>query len=553
MKKILLTVVFTVGIFFGVVAVSQAANHTIPQLAVAPTIDGVMDTYEWYGAYTQELSYEDGMNEYTSSSMVPDGCQSYQVYQAWYYDGSNSRSGYYFCVVAQDSTRGRGFPDGSALNETDSVMIYFDPLNTKEDGNSQTFSFSFCPWTETDLSGPASYFEHRQYNGKLTNGASVQVASDVREDGWTMEIFVSFRALTISNTAAANTQYSTIGMGMDFRDYDATRPEGNQELYNCTDFGREGGDYGLITAYCSYWNVVTLGETVYPPNYNTSTADLTEFIARLRIADDIIMNGSEYTQESLSAFTDVVNEVSDFSARIPQSVADEYTAMLDEAFTKLVKKYYTELTSLAETCASLVSSDYTAETWSALSSSYDAARQIDGSEPKDEIRSAYESLLGAYENLVRADNGEHIIDSTALQAELDAYAQLDSADYTSQSWEAYSASVQAAQALNAVDNTQSDYDLALQNLLSAKDGLRQADDFAILDEDVGIESGIDVVLLVYIIVMAVVVVVIAAVIVVKVMKKKKTASDAPQDTPKIRKSRPKAKNRDKVENKSENK
>lgn len=133
----------------------------------------------------------------------------------------------------------------------------------------------------------------------------------------------------------------------------------------------------------------------------------------------------------------------------------------------------TDLNALIASTESLVESDYTEDSWAELSEALAAAKTESG----DEDAELYDVLLAQYnletaiKGLVRT-NPSSDVDKSALQTQVNAVQALKEADYTTESWKAFSAALTAANGVLAnADVAQDEVDAALQALRAAAQAL----------------------------------------------------------------------------------
>ena len=133
----------------------------------------------------------------------------------------------------------------------------------------------------------------------------------------------------------------------------------------------------------------------------------------------------------------------------------------------------TDLNALIASTESLAESDYTEDSWAELSKALANAKTESG----DETAALYDVLLAQYnldtaiKGLVKRDP-QSTVDKSGLQSQVNAVQGLKEADYTAESWKAFSAALAAANGVLANEQAaQDEVNAALQALSSAAQAL----------------------------------------------------------------------------------
>ena len=221
-------------------------------------------------------------------------------------------------------------------------------------------------------------------------------------------------------------------------------------------------------------------------------ADYTTLNAEISAAQKIVdeQQASWYTTDSWSAFTTALAE----AKAVPTGLKESQQPQIDAAATALstarqglkdAAADYTNLDALIAECSALVSSDYTAASWSALSIALTAANAVAKDLPAKQqstIDTAYNNLKTAKDNLVPlgAANYQPLIDEIAKGTP-------DTEDYyTADSWAAYQTVLAAAQAMvddgSLKEDEQAQISKMVEDLIAAKAALVYVDaDYTAVD------------------------------------------------------------------------
>jgi hypothetical protein len=191
------------------------------------------------------------------------------------------------------------------------------------------------------------------------------------------------------------------------------------------------------------------------------------------------LTGEDYTPETWGALQTALGAAQSVSAdaEATQTDVNGARAALLAAIGNLITAELSEpgsnterLTSALAIAPKLTLSDYTAGTWGALQSAQATAQSVN---PSDQaaVDTAAEALLAALAALELKD----IIDTALLAAAVSANkTALVQADYTSETWLAYTAALTTAQTEQASPTTQMNADFAAQSLIAAIGGLTKA-------------------------------------------------------------------------------
>lgn len=220
-------------------------------------------------------------------------------------------------------------------------------------------------------------------------------------------------------------------------------------------------------------------------DYTTLNA---EIAASQKIVDE--QQASWYTTDSWTAFTTALAS----AKAVPTGLKESQQSQIDNAASALstarqglkdAAADYTNLNALIAECSALVSSDYTAASWSALSIALTAANSVAKDLPAKQqstIDTAYNNLKTAKDNLVPlgAANYQPLIDEIAKGTEhTEDY-------YTAASWSAYQTVLTSAQAMvdagNLKEDEQAQITKMVEDLIAAKAALVYVDaDYTAVD------------------------------------------------------------------------
>lgn len=524
MKKALLLIGAVLTLVFGMALTASANDYTLPSVAVPPTVDGVFSEKEWVGSRHTFMSSTEGV--VYSSQDIDLGDATYDVYMCWFYDGSEERSGFYFCIRAKDDTSGSGYTESYIQNRplgyyetaTDRIVITLDAEYRHDDTNTGALMFALYPHSNEDRKGPGICKEYCRIG--IATGKYATYAVTESDTGYVMELFVPYSTISIVAKDAHHTKGETVGIGIGVMDYTDGSPN-----YLACDFGTKETDLFTAVNKTRFYNTVTLGDIEkFPPDF--VPLDRTEFVGLLQRADRVLMNSGDYTEESVEALSLAVNATQNYVYYVQKETLDEYTALLRTALNGLVKKGYPETRSLLASAAALNAADYTPASWQALQTTVASASALTNENTKEEFRAAAKTLTSALEQLVLAANGEHRVETAALESALSEFdlLQRNRNFYTEATWAAYEQAVQTARGLNKTSNVQSEYDAALASLQQAHANLKRLSASALTDQDRQ-DTGMDAVLVVYIALIGCAVAVTALFVILRVVKKKKNKAE----------------------------
>lgn len=216
----------------------------------------------------------------------------------------------------------------------------------------------------------------------------------------------------------------------------------------------------------------------------------TELAALLAEAEDYADSEEDYTEKSFEALATAAEAALAVfeNEDATQDEVDRAADNLQDAINGLVKEEEPEeptdpevdksdLETLVEEANGYDSEDYTEESFAALTSALTVAEEVleDDEATEEGVNTAIESLEAAISGLVEEQDPE--VDSEDLEnAVNEANAEdYDAEDYTAESFEAFTAAIEAAEAVLAYEEaTQEDVDTALEELQTAIDGLEEA-------------------------------------------------------------------------------
>ena len=133
---------------------------------------------------------------------------------------------------------------------------------------------------------------------------------------------------------------------------------------------------------------------------------------------------------------------------------------------------YTELHAQINRATPLKKSDYTADSWSAMTSALNAAKRAKNSTSQTTVDTATANLKAAIDNLVKVSTAPSEVDYTYLQSLITKAEKLNEEDYTASSWGKLESAL--ANAKSALDSkSQKDVNLAASKLADAIEALRR--------------------------------------------------------------------------------
>ena len=232
MKKTIISVMLTISLVFTLLCGIQmnARNpYTIPLAVTPPEIDGVMSEDEWKGAYHYQINNQIGY-QWSSNPSQKEGCTMFDLYMMWYNDPEESgelldvkKGGIYIAVKAQDPERGYAYPDGGAFNGADAIQFAIDPFNYQDTNPSSAYLFDLAPYTASmdpdQPFGPASNYEHWQWNGKIPAQFKMTQEATVTADGYLMEVFIPWSVMHQYEMLPDHGIGTVMGMGFVFMDF----------------------------------------------------------------------------------------------------------------------------------------------------------------------------------------------------------------------------------------------------------------------------------------------------------------------------------------------
>lgn len=193
---------------------------------------------------------------------------------------------------------------------------------------------------------------------------------------------------------------------------------------------------------------------------------------------------ADYTAETWAVFAQALedaNAVLEDPDATREEIVAAANALVDaagglEEVQEVEKPSKDALIAAVNEAASLNEKDYTEETWEAYQAEVNAAKIViaDEDATAEEIAEALSALNTAKDNLKLVTPVDPEKPSkAALQAAVDAAAELNEEDYTAETWEAYQAKVDAAKAVLAdEDATAEQIETALTDLNEARVNLK---------------------------------------------------------------------------------
>jgi hypothetical protein len=195
------------------------------------------------------------------------------------------------------------------------------------------------------------------------------------------------------------------------------------------------------------------------------------------IAEVEAFDPSDYTEDSWSAFADALSAAKSVEADYDatQEQVDAAISSLQAAMDNLaVQPGVVDKVALAGLIAeadALDSSDYTQDSWSEFAAALSAAKTVnaDADATQEQVDAAASGLQAAISNLVELPPA---VDKTLLAGLIAEAEELDSSDYTQESWDEFALALSAANLANAnADATQEQVDASASSLQAAIDNL----------------------------------------------------------------------------------
>lgn len=204
------------------------------------------------------------------------------------------------------------------------------------------------------------------------------------------------------------------------------------------------------------------------------------------IAEYEDLDAALYTAESYKALTDVVEAARELMAGKPSQA--EVDAAEDTVYEKLfaLEEIPTADTAALEAAiaqyAAVNGKLYTEESYGAYTAAVNAAKALLAGKPsQEEVDAAEAAVKGAFEALELIPPA----DTSALEAAIAEYEEMDPSQYTEDSFTMYTAAVQKAKALLQGNPSQEEVDAALALIQQQKDALREKETVGAVDCFIG--------------------------------------------------------------------
>ncbi len=196
-----------------------------------------------------------------------------------------------------------------------------------------------------------------------------------------------------------------------------------------------------------------------------------------------LLNESDYTAKSWSALSSVLKRANFALVSTDQAEVDLFTALLMDAIKSLVKMDYTKLNEQIAAAEALKEADYTAASWAAMQEALTAAKAVKDAKDQAVVDAAADALKAA----IAALETKPVMDYTELNNQIAAAEGKNEADYTADSWTAMQAALADAKAaLESQD--QAEINAAADVLKAAIQALTEMD-YAELNNQIAAAEG----------------------------------------------------------------
>ena len=199
-----------------------------------------------------------------------------------------------------------------------------------------------------------------------------------------------------------------------------------------------------------------------------NTADLEKLIAEVAL-----LEAADYTAETWAELKDALAaaKVAVYSSTQMQvNVALRNLKAAYDALESVPVLNFNELNEYIEEARGLASADYSAETWEVLQDALAAAKAVKAAaKTQAEINAAAEALLAAIDGLADAP-AEVVVDTSALEAEINKAEGYKFGEYTVETWDAFQTALTAAK-IALVNGDQATVDKAAADLKAAAGAL----------------------------------------------------------------------------------
>ena len=176
-------------------------------------------------------------------------------------------------------------------------------------------------------------------------------------------------------------------------------------------------------------------------------ADLRVLIARVEG-----LNPADYDADSWAAVQAALDAANlAVNASLQSEIEAAYAALLAAKDALVLYIDYTELTTAIAAAEALTEADYTAETWAAMITALNDAKDVLESADQDTVTNAAHALELALAKLEKVP-AKVVVDFAALNAAIAAAEALTEADYTAETWAAVKTALDAAKALTGSDD-----------------------------------------------------------------------------------------------------
>jgi|GEM_PF-1450533 len=191
--------------------------YVVNKSDMKPVIDGVPDTHE--DDLVIPVSYDKWVKEGTGTSLTG-GSAGYER-PTGIMNWSWTEEGLYFATEVKDADMSHPAKNaGEPLNSQDAVQMLIDPVRTYATTNENAYIFDFVPASGADRSGPAAWYEHWKYEG-MDSSAGIETAGQLKDDGYVLEAFIPWSALTKKGETFTPQAGHELGIGLIMLDFAA--------------------------------------------------------------------------------------------------------------------------------------------------------------------------------------------------------------------------------------------------------------------------------------------------------------------------------------------
>lgn len=191
------------------------------------------------------------------------------------------------------------------------------------------------------------------------------------------------------------------------------------------------------------------------------------------------LNEADYTSESWQVLTEALAKANEVltDENVDQNTVDNAAATLKAAIESLAEKPKADksaLQKLAEECGTLVESEYTQESWKAMTDALQAANEVlaDGKAQQADVDKAAAALQIAIDSLQR----KPVVNKSALESMINLAGSLEESGWTAESWTALQEALSSARKVMENEKaSQDEVNTAEADLRTAYDNLVEAE------------------------------------------------------------------------------